>query len=304
MMMPEAKRQRSILRLLGNRTLQNQRSANKVDRLSSIHMGQIGHNSSTTLDEASFKKKANKNLVISTTGLDSPVSPLISPVKGNRLADSIRRTFSTSSQHGKSFHGVFDRHRKREARRASILTMDDSGRTVSKCVYISTLTPSQDFIVRHAAVIAIEPLITPPFSLNELVDLIDTKKKKSKTSKRKSSSIDNHSQNPASLLWGKLITHIKAPPNTLQAPVTSHHTFGVALATVAERDRAISLKSQEESKGVTLRDFTPSVAASFSDNALIPIFVKSCIMVILQSGKLDVLIVLSYLPNPYCRHVD
>lgn len=283
--MPEAKRQRSILRLLGNRTLQNQSTVNKIDTSNSVHLGQIGHTYSTTTLKDTTKKKEN-NLVISTTALESPVSPFVSPVKGNRLTDSIRRTFSTSSQLSKkgSLHSVFDRHRNREARRTSILTMDDSGSTLPKCVHISTLTASQDFIVRHAAVIAIEPLITPPFSLNELVDLIDTKKKKSKTStKRKSSSIDNHqSQNPASLLWGKLITHIKTPPNTLLPPPNLHHTFGISLTTVAGRDHAILLKSQNKS----LRDVTPGLAASFSENALIPIFVKSCIMVILQSGKL------------------
>lgn len=276
MKMPQAKRQRSILRLLGNRTLQNQR------------LGHIGRASSTTLDGTSFgKKEQSKNHIISSTALELPVSPFASPTKGNRLTDSIRRTFSTSSQLRKksSIQGVFDRHRKREARRASILTIDNSGRTISKSVHISTLTPSQDFIVRHAAVIAIEPLITPPFSLNELVDLIDTKKKKAKTGKRKSNSIDNHSQNPASLLWGKLIAHIKTPPNALPTPVLSHHTFGVSLTTVAERDHTILLKNQKVFNGVTLRDYSPSLTASMSDNALIPIFVKSCIMVILQSGK-------------------
>jgi hypothetical protein len=73
---------------------------------------------------------------------------------------------------------------------------------------------------------------------------------------------------PTSALWGKLLVHLR--------PQMSG-TFGMPLATVAQRDH--------ELQRVSLRDYTPALNACFSDNATIPIFIKSCIMKILQSGK-------------------
>ncbi|KAL9541125.1 hypothetical protein MBANPS3_009300 [Mucor bainieri] len=325
-LMPETKRQRSILRVLGSR----QQQQHKSNRLNSVHLGQIGRTSSTTLKDSassSIGKKKGGDLMISTdtthssssqqqqqqphlnAALSSPISPVVSPLvaaspssitKGGRFTQSIRRTFSTSSQYsGKrrpSLYNVFQSKKQRESRRASVLTIDESGHTSHKYVQLSTLTPSQDYIVRHAAVIAIEPLMSTAFSLDELIDLIDEKKKKKKRTYTDSNP-PHHSQNPASALWGKLIMHIKASSststsNTATAFATSKHgnsnninkTFGVALAMVAQRDHdQLLLQQKRDDGGVTLRDYTPALAAGFSDNALIPIFVKSCIMVILQS---------------------
>ncbi|GAN09776.1 LRG1 protein [Mucor ambiguus] len=317
-LMPETKRQRSILRVLGSRQQQQHRS----NRLNSVHLGQIGRTSSTTLKDSapsSLSRKKGGDLMISTdttnsplsqqqqphssAALSSPISPVVSPLvaaspssitKGGRFTQSIRRTFSTSSQysgkHRPSLYNVFQ-PKKREPRRASVLTIDESGHTSHKYVQLSTLTPSQDFIVRHAAVIAIEPLMSAAFSLDELIDLIDEKKKKKKRTYTDSNP-PHYSQNPASALWGKLITHIKASSSsststTITSAAMKHNgnkTFGVTLAMVAQRDRdQLLLQPKQDDGGVTLRDYTPALAASFSDNALIPIFVKSCVMVILQS---------------------
>lgn len=323
--MPETKRQRSILRVLGSRQQQQAKS----NRLNSVHLGQIGRTSSTTLKDSassSIGKKKGGDLMIATdtthssssqqqqqqqqphlnAALSSPISPVVSPLvasspssitKGGRFTQSIRRTFSTSSQYsGKrrpSLYNVFQ-SKKREPRRASVLTIDEAGHTSHKYVQLSTLTPSQDYIVRHAAVIAIEPLMSTVFSLDELIDLIDEKKKKKKKRTYTDSNPPHPSQNPASALWGKLITHIKASSSSSTVTSTtmkhssssSSKTFGVAIAVVAQRDHdQLLLQQKRDDGGVTLRDYTPALTAGFSDNALIPVFVKSCIMVILQSGK-------------------
>ena len=283
-----------------------------------MHLGQVGRTSSTTLKDSTSSSIGKKkgNLMISTsttnssssqqphfTALSSPISPAVSPfvstsptvTKGGKFTQSIRRTFSTSSQYsGKrrpSLYNVFQ-SKKREPRRASVLTIDESGHTSHKYVHLSTLTLSQCFIVRHAAVIAMEPLMGTIFSLDELIDLIDEKKEK----KKKTHYQVNYSQNPASALWGKLITHIKASSSattdtieTTKLKVNDNKTFGVSLATVAQRDHDRLIQKQQQKQdddGVTLLDYTPALAASFTDNALIPVFVKSCIKVILQSGNM------------------
>jgi hypothetical protein len=272
--MPETKRQRSILRMLGNNN-------NKPkSRMNSVNLGQIQRSSSTN----SNSNKRKNNLVISTSNSDyhtrqsspttlvegaSPVMviPTNNNKSTNKLTNSIRRTFSTQSTKRISLISVFDR--RRQGRRASILTIDNNGQPISKTLYLSCLTPMQDFTVRHVAIITIQPLIKPPFSLDELIDLIEYKKKKRKT----------NTESP-SALWGKLLLHIKTSTSTNTNTTTVKKTFGVPLSSLVEKKRPMPKESRG---GVTLRDFTPTLAASFSDNALIPIFVKSCITAILLS---------------------
>ncbi|CEP10935.1 hypothetical protein [Parasitella parasitica] len=316
--MPETKRQRSILRALGHRQ-QQQQQQQQSNRLNSVHLGHIGRTSSTTLKDSASSSIGKKKggLMICTgpqqqppsfTTLSSPISPAVSSPqaapKGGKFTQSLRRTFSASSQYGgkyrPSLYSVFQ-SKKREPRRASVLTIDEAGRTSHKYVPLSTLTPAQDFIVRHAAVIALEPLVSAAFSLDDLIDMIDDKKKKKKRKahhqqqqQQQQQQHLNHSQNPASALWCKLITHIKTSSSSTAARlgIDDTKTFGVALATVAQRDHDRCVQTQQHSQqqklkheddGVTLRDYTPALAASFSDNALIPVFVKSCITTILQS---------------------
>ncbi|KAI8385597.1 hypothetical protein BD560DRAFT_431005 [Blakeslea trispora] len=185
--------------------------------------------------------------------------------RGNLLTRSLRRTFShptsprptasTSSVSASSqniFHEIFD-----------------PTRPTTKLSYMPILTGVQDYIVRHAAVIAIQPLIVPPFSLDELVNLIETKDQPKK----------NHS---ASVLWERLITHIKLTPSTPSLNQVSNmtKTFGIPLSIAAKRD----FQAEELSRGVTLCDFDyPLLNACFSRNAIVPRFVKSCISIIMQS---------------------
>jgi hypothetical protein len=276
--MPETKRrQRSILRMLGT---------SRQKRSDSVHLGQIERTNTTTpFDE--------KNLMISTeqsstpTEITSPV--MVTPTSPrNKITNNIRRTFSTNSTNRRmSLHGIFGGNNNKrgaaEARRASLLTLDETGLTRGKTVYLSTLTPVRDFIARHVAVITIQPLIIPPYSFDELIHFIETNKKIKKTAKRKSTTTT-----PASALWGKLITHIKITNGIVAkgtaSNVEENKIFGASLSTLAIREKQES-KKQEQQKGVTLRDFTPAIAASFSDNALIPIFIQTCVMAILQSGK-------------------
>lgn len=286
--MPETKRQKSILRMLGSRTTPK-------SRMNSVNLGQIQQISSTTLrQQESFytQKKKSSSLMISTdtstTQQSSPtaISPvMVLPKTTNKITSSIRRTFSTNSHSTRrlSLHGIFDLKRGGakasavEARRASILTLDSmTGQAVNKTIYLSSLTPMQDFTVRHVAVITIRPLITPPFSLDELTDLIEIKKSKKRTS----------TADQPSVLWGKLLTHIKASTSTQTKKVLppTNGTFGVPLSALLLNNKKLR-QNDNVTVGVTLRDFTPTLAASFSDNASIPLFVKSCILAILQSGK-------------------
>ncbi|KAG2234085.1 hypothetical protein INT48_000262 [Thamnidium elegans] len=283
LIMPETKRQRSILRMLGHRS-QPPLPKSDLNRLGSVQLGQIQHTSSTTLEEISKytnKTKSNK-LVISTENTSCQTSPIslgpMSPKTTNRLTNSIRRTFSTNSyspttRQRISLYGVFDR---RKARRASVLTLNDARQTTTKIIYLPTLTPMQDFIVRHVSLITIQPLLIPPHSLDELIDLIELNK-----NKKRHLDSNHHHPNPASALWSKLITHMKTSKtsNVNNQNLSNNKTFGVPLSILVIRDH----QEQKTVQGVTLRDFAPAMAACFSDNALIPIFVKSCIMAILQS---------------------
>lgn len=309
--MPETKRQKSILRMLGGR------ATTKPSRMNSVNLGQIQQISSTTLQQqpqdydqkqqtpfyAQHKKKNSSSLMISTDtstttqqqqSSPTAISPvMVLPKSTNKITSSIRRTFSTNSHSPRrlSLHGIFDLKRggakaaaaaaaaAAEARRASILTLDTmTGQTTNKTMYLSSLTPMQDFAVRHVAVITIRPLITPPFSLDELTDLIDIKK----SSKKRTSTADQ----PASVLWGKLLTHIKASTSTQttkkSAPLPANKTFGVPLSLLLLNNKKLR-QNDNVTVGVTLRDLRPTLAASFSDNASIPLFVKSCILAILQS---------------------
>lgn len=326
--MPETKRQRSILRMLGGHRSQPTRKPS-INRLDSVQLGQV---QCATLQDSSpvYSKKKNTSLMISTENTchspqqSSPtmLSPgSVIPKTTNKLTSSIRRTFSTASDSSNnkqriSLHRVFDR--RREARRASILTLDNIGHATAKTMYLSTLTQTQDFIVRHVSVITIHPLLMPFFSLDELIDLIEIKKSK-KPTKKQTIVVEphHHHHNPASALWGKLITHIKTTAattvnnnnnNTTTITTTTTttsdnvKTFGVPLSALLIKDKQ---QQQDSSAGVTLRDFTPAIAASFSDNALIPAFVKSCIMAILQSGTLiNIPYKKKHALKLFTRHVD
>ncbi|KAI8331966.1 hypothetical protein EDC96DRAFT_526770 [Choanephora cucurbitarum] len=186
--------------------------------------------------------------------------------RGNLLTRSLRRTFSqpTSPRPTATVSSVSD-----PSSATSFHQIFDPTRPKTELSYMPTLTGVQDYIVRHAAVIAIQPLIVPPFSLNELIRLVETKGQPKKNLS-------------ASMLWGRLVTHIKFAPSTPALNQTSNmtKTFGIALSTVAKRDHESELASQ----GATLCDFgNPLLNACFSNNTIVPRFVKSCISIILRS---------------------
>ncbi|KAI9478366.1 MAG: hypothetical protein EXX96DRAFT_570568 [Benjaminiella poitrasii] len=357
----ETKRQKSILRILGNRTVpQNQASAGHkiMGRANSIKIGQIEKKTSSLAIKPELKKKKKQtgenNLMMAASPVSelendsnrpvtqqeydspdsssspSPVTSFMSPIRerSNKLVRSLRRTFSThsnnSSGHSDSadskrrkssvYYNLFDYQQQKrliEPRKASLLasTIDKaphyhSGTSnsimlpnKSTNIQMATLTFSQDFIVRHAAVISLHRLLSPVYTLDDLIDLIDSKKKKKKIKLNRSTAAvtkdedaDSNAQNRASILWGKLVTHIKVPASSSAKTVSSlsggiNKVFGVPLALVAKRDHdhACLQKKEVGTVGITLCDFTPALNACFSDNAIIPTFVKSCIMVILQS---------------------
>ncbi|PKY50464.1 RhoGAP-domain-containing protein [Rhizophagus irregularis] len=80
----------------------------------------------------------------------------------------------------------------------------------SKC-YLSELSALEYFIVKHVAVLAMEQLLKEHFTLEELLDLIGSKK---------------------ATLWTKFVTSIKP---TEKKPIKKKGTFGVPLEVLVER---------------------------------------------------------------------
>lgn len=226
--LPDSKRQRSLLRKLVNRQ----------DTIP-LKQGQMAD------------KKNKSNLTIDTNS--TPTVMTESPVSASSPINRIKRSFSARRKSSTLYHLFLD---KKKARRASILTMDEYGQTTHKYAQMTNFTPSQNTILRDAAILGLHPLVSHRFTLDELVSLV----------KQPSSS--------PSALWGKLITHIRSS--------SPSSTFGASLAMVAQRDHDYLVQQRKE-QGVTLRDDTPTLTACFSENACIPSFIQACIMVILQS---------------------
>lgn len=80
-------------------------------------------------------------------------------------------------------------------------------------VYLSELSALQDMIIRHVAVVHIEPYLRDQFSLSDLLNLIDTKKVS---------------------IWGKLFTSIMHGGNKKVNKI-KEGTFGVPLDILTER---------------------------------------------------------------------
>ncbi|KAI7906100.1 uncharacterized protein BX663DRAFT_498779 [Cokeromyces recurvatus] len=334
-LLPQTKRQGSILQILGQRAMlqrhQESTSNNLTNRANSIKMGQVEKKTSSFGAVTNLKKKKENSLMISTSPVFnteksssqqeetlSPVTSFMSPIRqrSNKLARSLRRTFSTHSENNSNkmdtkrrksstCYDLFDYQQQnglRGPRKASLLAsiMDEipsssiilPNKTIR--IYIATLTLSQDFVLRHAAVIALYPLVSSHFSLDDLIDIVESKKKKKKIKLNLSTAHDDTynntlSLNSASILWEKLIMHIKASPTSflIKSPTggDGKKVFGVSLDKMIQRDH-IHTSLQKKEAGITLCDFTPTLNACFSDNASIPLFVKTCIMAILQSDML------------------
>ncbi|CEG71946.1 hypothetical protein RMATCC62417_07586 [Rhizopus microsporus] len=215
------------------------------------------------------------------------------PNQRGSVVGSVRRAFSISSgksvtrkfsqrQETNPIYNLFRRYSKRgnQARRASVFTIDDTGHpSSSRLIQMSTLTPSQDYVLRHVAVITIQPLLTPYFTVDGLADILEHEYK---TLSPSNSNQQHHHHSP-SALWGKLITHIKTK-HVEQA----NGIFGVSLSTLVNKDKErhiVEEKTQGTSsvQAVALHDCSVSLMAGFSENALIPTFVKSLVSAILQS---------------------
>ncbi|KAI9489674.1 hypothetical protein BDB00DRAFT_841957 [Zychaea mexicana] len=81
-------------------------------------------------------------------------------------------------------------------------------------VYLSELSALQDMIIRHVAVVHIEPYVREHFSLSELLNLIETKKVS---------------------IWGKFFTSIMHGGGKKQIKAKEDGTFGVPLDLLTER---------------------------------------------------------------------
>ncbi|KAG1456551.1 hypothetical protein G6F56_006803 [Rhizopus delemar] len=186
--------------------------------------------------------------------------------------EGVRRTFSIGSNRGvtrklsqrQPISSLFRRQSKKtqqQARRASVFTVDDR---VLSWEPIQTLSLSQDYILRHVAAMTLQPLLAAHFSLDEFLDLLEAEYKVLSPS---------YSSHHPSALWGKLITHIRA-----KSTGQEHKIFGAPLSVLVNKD-----KERMGPKVPALQNVSASLNASFSENASIPIFVKSLITTLLQS---------------------
>ncbi|KAI8988517.1 hypothetical protein BDF20DRAFT_856159 [Mycotypha africana] len=320
----KVKRQHSLLRKLKNR-VQDQQSINTPGRRSSIKIGRFGRqsiNSADTVNKRPVVSEKNSNSIfidtatplypngesssISPTSLEqhtptivaSPITPLaplsVTSQKENNLYTSFRRTFSTDSQRKRrsSLINVFDRRKRKESRRTSVSTVDEAGATtLFENMYFPYLTTSQDFIVRYASIVALQPLMSPPIPFNEVLSFINsnTKKKNSTNSRKKT-------VNTALFYtWERLLMkNFKPSSSLLSSPIHKgekvpvHKTIGIPLSVIALRDYELELKRRKkipenDKKGVALLDMSPAFIACLSDEAFIPSFVKGCITLLLKS---------------------
>ncbi|ORY93100.1 hypothetical protein BCR43DRAFT_496321 [Syncephalastrum racemosum] len=164
---------------------------------------------------------------------------------------------------------------------------------IASSTTLSELTATQDFIVRHIAVLEIEAYVKPQFELEDLIALVENKK---------------------ASLWGKLKVHIRGggfkspspPVSHLMSPSSynassssdddassdhiSQKTFGMPLTVLAAREKAERLRNAPMTPPPARAFALASVAAqqpemmpSFSENTLVPSFVQNCILALLQS---------------------
>ncbi|EIE81138.1 hypothetical protein RO3G_05843 [Rhizopus delemar RA 99-880] len=160
----------------------------------------------------------------------------------------IRRAFSMGSSSA-PISNLFRKQSKKNPKRASVFSLHDHA-------FIQTLPSSQDCLLRHVAALSLQPLLD-----NAVLDT-------------KSSPPAHH----PSVLWGKLMTHIKAKN------MNEHRIFGVPLSVVVDRDKE---RTRTKPSAMTRFDFSTGLTASFSENASIPIFIKSLITTILQTDSID-----------------
>jgi hypothetical protein len=169
---------------------------------------------------------------------------------------SLRRAFSaTPTSASNSLN--------RKSRKASVFTSQSS--TNSK--YLTTLTSSQDFVIRHVALITLRSYV--PKSLDDLATLYLYQEQE-----------HNKKQPNYHELWDKLF-HIKKKSSAASSPAP-FKIFGAPLQDVVDRDK----KQQTQKKGVTLFDLPPSLACFFDENAKIPSVVQNCVLALLQSGNI------------------
>ncbi|KAI8997517.1 hypothetical protein BDB01DRAFT_42740 [Pilobolus umbonatus] len=231
----------------------------KLNKLGSIQLGQIQQTPIGT---------PNPPLRISTN--------INEPSSISKPLSSLMRAFSSSTGDKSSIYGLYGRRRRKNDRRTSVLTLNDPLQQRYP-LHLSCLNISQDYLIRHVAIIYIEPLLIPPYSQDELIGFISYTNGKPVI----------HS---ASVLWEKLITHIKtSTSNKHTVPMKSesanhNKVFGVPLDVLVQYDQERTARIDKNKRGgVTLHDLSPALAASFSENALIPTFVKTCVLALMKS---------------------
>jgi hypothetical protein len=261
----------------------------KSKRFGAIRLSKFEDNISSAKDERTqLPLTINTSTSFSTATLTSsspPPPPLRSPTttpKSPRL-NTIRRAFSANPN--STFYSVFDRNsKKRDVRRASIFNataMDDNKK------YLPTLDLFQDYVLRHAAVISIKSLVSL-YSLDELLALLD----------ENYSGNDNNSTNSGnrnSGLWGKLLVQMKM--NVQLSSPTSPTLYNMSMYSSSSNSskvfnvpimNLVNREKRKKNKGASVHDpltsISPSLSSCYSDNSMVPIFVKNCISALIQSG--------------------
>lgn len=153
------------------------------------------------------------------------------------------------------------------------------------------LTDIQDAVLRYMAALYLESLVRGSFSLEELVTLTETKR----------------SSSSSSSLWYRLKTHIRVGGGGGGVGGGKHHqhhhyaahllssssyggnhnnkTFGVPLIAIAKRDHHHRHQPASCFQDILSKGTHPLAPYYFSSNALVPTFMKNCILALCRMGK-------------------
>lgn len=235
---------------------------------------------------------------------------------------SIRRALSTNRRERRSLHGVFDRYHNKKTHSTTVLDHHQQGQQASICTFDTfdatatihsnnncssnqqhvmgggngdafaipettchsgDLGDIQDAVLRYMAALYLESLVRGSFSLDELVALTETKRATSSFWYR----FKNHIRVGGG--GGGKHQHHHYAAHLLSSYGGNHNnkTFGVPLITIAKRDHQNQLQPASVFQDMLSQGTHPLDPYYFSSNALIPVFMKNCILALCRMGKVS-----------------
>lgn len=233
---------------------------------------------------------------------------------------SIRRALSTNRRERRSLHGVFDRYHNKKTHSTTVLDHHQQGQQASICTFDTfdatatihsnnncssnqqhvmgggngdalaipettchsgDLGDIQDAVLRYMAALYLESLVRGSFSLDELVALTETK--------RATSSFWYRFKNHIRVGGGGKHQHHHYAAHLLSSYGGNHNnkTFGVPLITIAKRDHQNQLQPASVFQDMLSQGTHPLDPYYFSSNALVPVFMKNCILALCRMGKVS-----------------